>query len=122
MRTRSRIDRYEPRYLVAKLRQVDVQKPWPRRSAAITGKSIDGIDLDLSGVEKSSKDATSQHQSIADSRFAPSQWETSLQSNVVSHWLGASLESALHHHWLWRARVIERSVAELCNFSPKSTQ
>ena len=30
-----------------------------------------------------------------DSRFAPSQWETSLQSNAVSHWLGANLESAL---------------------------
>ena len=30
----------------------------------------------------------------ADSRFAPSQWETSLQSNAVSHWLGANLESA----------------------------
>ena len=24
----------------------------------------------------------------ADSRFAPSQWEPPLQSNVVSHWLG----------------------------------
>ena len=31
-----------------------------------------------------------------DSRFAPSQWETSLQSNVVSHWLGTNLESALY--------------------------
>ena len=31
----------------------------------------------------------------ADSRFAPSQWETSLQSNAVSNWLGANLESAL---------------------------
>ena len=31
----------------------------------------------------------------ADSRFAPSQWETSLQSNAVSHWLGANLESAM---------------------------
>ena len=31
----------------------------------------------------------------ADSRFEPSQWETSLQSNAVSHWLGANLESAL---------------------------
>ena len=31
----------------------------------------------------------------ADSRFAPIQWETSLQSNGVSHWLGANLESAL---------------------------
>ena len=38
----------------------------------------------------------------ADSRLAPSQWETSLQSNDVSHWLGAILESALitcnHYH------------------------
>ena len=32
----------------------------------------------------------------ADFRLAPSQWETSLQSKVVSHWLGANLESALH--------------------------
>ena len=32
----------------------------------------------------------------ADSRFAPSQWETSLQSKAVSPWLGANLESALN--------------------------
>ena len=31
----------------------------------------------------------------ADTRLAPSQWETSLQSNAVSDWLGANLESAL---------------------------
>ena len=30
-----------------------------------------------------------------DSRFAPSQWDTSIQSNAVSHWLGANLESTL---------------------------
>ena len=30
----------------------------------------------------------------ADSRFAPSQWETALPYNDVSHWLGSSLESA----------------------------
>ena len=30
----------------------------------------------------------------ADSRFAPSQWETPLLCNDVSHWLGTSLESA----------------------------
>ena len=29
-----------------------------------------------------------------DSRLVPCQWETSLQSNTVSHWLGANLESA----------------------------
>ena len=28
-------------------------------------------------------------------KLAPSQWETSLQSNAVSHWLGTNLESAL---------------------------
>ena len=33
----------------------------------------------------------------ADSRFAPSQCETSLQSNAISHWLGANLESAMMH-------------------------
>ena len=31
----------------------------------------------------------------ADSRLASSQWGPSLQSNAVSHWLGANLESAL---------------------------
>ena len=31
--------------------------------------------------------------------FAPSQWETLLQSKAVSHWLGANLESALN--WVW---------------------
>ena len=33
----------------------------------------------------------------ADSRLAASQWETSLQSNTVSHWLGANLESGLQN-------------------------
>ena len=31
----------------------------------------------------------------AGSRLCAGQWETSLQSNAVSHWLGANLESAL---------------------------
>ena len=31
----------------------------------------------------------------ADSRFASSQWEMSLQSNAISHWLGTNLESDL---------------------------
>ena len=34
----------------------------------------------------------------ADSRFAPSQWDTALLCNDVSHLLGASLESALTYH------------------------
>ena len=32
----------------------------------------------------------------ADSRFAPSQWEMALFCNDASHWLAASLESALY--------------------------
>ena len=32
---------------------------------------------------------------MADFRFAPNQWETVLFCNDVSHWMGASLESAL---------------------------
>ena len=34
----------------------------------------------------------------ADSRFAPSQWETPLLCNDVSHWLGTNLESTLVTH------------------------
>ena len=37
----------------------------------------------------------------ADSRFAPSQWETALLCNDVSHWLGASpvLQYRVDHPW-----------------------
>ena len=33
-----------------------------------------------------------------DFRFVSSQWETALLSNAISHWLGASLESALQYY------------------------
>ena len=36
------------------------------------------------------------------SRFTPSQWETSLQSNAISHWLGANLESGASNHFSCR--------------------
>ena len=36
------------------------------------------------------------HIDKADLRFAPNQWETALLCNNFSHWLGASLESALY--------------------------
>ena len=32
-----------------------------------------------------------------DSMLAPNQWETSLQSNTISHWLGSNLESTLQY-------------------------
>ena len=37
-----------------------------------------------------------RYYSRADSRVAPSQWETLLQSNAVSSWLRANLESTLY--------------------------
>ena len=38
-----------------------------------------------------------RHHSRDQSRYVPSQWETSLQCNDLSHWLGAYLESSLIH-------------------------
>ena len=50
--------------------------------------------------------------SWADSRFAPSQWETSLQSNAVSHRLGANLESVLLSVFTAREHALNfRSIA-----------
>ena len=53
----------------------------------------------------------------ADSRFAPTQWETSLQSNAVYHWLGANLESALYIYicsQLYQNITISILCADLC--------
>ena len=56
-----------------------------------------------------------RHYYRADSRFVPSQWETSLQSNAVYHWLGANLESAVllydderegYNHGSWHNNVV----------------
>ena len=43
-----------------------------------------------------------------DSRFAPSQWETALLCNGVSHWLGASLESVLY--WVLVMNYIDKRI------------
>ena len=34
----------------------------------------------------------------ADSRFVPSQWETALICNDISHWLGTHIESVMYHY------------------------
>ena len=47
------------------------------------------------------KDSHISYPRRVDSQFAPSQWETSLQSNAVCHWLGANWESALPTDKLW---------------------
>ena len=46
----------------------------------------------------------------ADSRFAPSQWETSLLCNDVSHWPGASLESVLDIVYCYAAIQEQRRI------------
>ena len=58
----------------------------------------------------------------AHSRFAPNQWETSLQSNAVSHWLDTNLESALYFVWLsWLLRTAESSLdTARCNHHTSS--
>ena len=56
-------------------------------------------DFDKQLRQAQSKHYQQQHSHIhtrADSRLVPSLWETSLQSNTVSQWLGTNLESALH--------------------------
>ena len=43
----------------------------------------------------------------ADSTIVPSQWETSLQSNAVCHWLGTNLESALRYTEVVQIQYLE---------------
>ena len=50
----------------------------------------------------------------ADSRFARSQWETALLCNDVSHWLGASLESALYSSLSCLTRLLPNFSPVLC--------
>ena len=57
----------------------------------------------------------------ADSRLAPSQWETSLHSDAISQMLGANLESALSTYAqgivdisFYHKLVIERQIADVC--------
>ena len=45
------------------------------------------LGLKLNHVSKRGHRCQTYAKSRADSRFAPNQWETSLQSNAISHWL-----------------------------------
>ena len=73
---------------------------WPHESE-VTLKDMGKIDSNHNKIQTSvcnSWDAQGGPGGFkyrADSRFVPSQWETSLLCNDVSHWLGASLGSAL---------------------------
>ena len=55
-------------------------------------KELSGECADLLS---SSNTNTKYHR--AASRLAASKWGTSLQSNAISHWLGANLESTMYH-------------------------
>ena len=63
---------------------------WDRKTFCLGCKLVEDV-LPVPG-------AIGRFQYRADSRFALSQWETSLQSNAVSHWLCANLKSALALH------------------------
>ena len=54
----------------------------------------------------------------ADFRLAPSQWETSLQSNAVSNWLVANLESVLHYQFLASHVIHPDSKVREANMGP----
>ena len=57
--------------------------------------SITGWEVMVISTDKRMQLHLSNSSFRADSMFAPSQWETALLSNDVSHWLGTNLESAL---------------------------
>ena len=46
------------------------------------------------------------------SMFAPSQWETALLCNNVSHWLGTSLESALVFNGIFLENEVNTMAAD----------
>ena len=68
----------------------------------------------------------------ADSRFVPSQWETALLCNAVSHWLGTNLSlggcNPVFASWLgkqsWRisAHEIHQSITRNCKQEQKETK
>ena len=50
---------------------------------------------------------------MADSRFVPRQWETALHCNDFSHWLAASLESALYQ---WSYALLNHHCWKIANY------
>ena len=67
-------------------------------SGLLRGRPSQGQRFLLSYVARTTAGCAKKHLACfrADSRFAPSQWETALLCIAVSHWLGANLSSALY--------------------------
>ena len=80
--------------------QITGNRPPTAKDSDFVAKTVDKY-RHFFCLAKSAKSQTEKRNSAFiinrdESRFALSQCETSLQSNGVSHWLGANLESALH--------------------------
>ena len=56
----------------------------------------------------------------ADSKLAPSQWETTLLCNDITYWLGARLESALYKRWNVNLWVCISCLYFICLFAVSS--
>ena len=83
-----------------------LNRMWPIPAGNIGVIPVTGAEGHANGECKYIQKSNRVH-----SRLAPSQWETALQSNAVSHWLSASLESALYPI----VRQIRGLFAEPCN-------
>ena len=80
-----------------KLLRVTIQLLHIKYTAAIEGHLYIKIIIKDSGYKGNmvSQPSHSYDKNRAASRFAPSQWETALLCNDVSHLLGTNLESAM---------------------------
>ena len=68
---------------------------WARRTIMSVWFPVAGSQFTPEGLPPAEIWDHSGQCNKADSRFAPSRWETAFLCNNVSHWLGASLESSL---------------------------
>ena len=66
-----------------------------------------------------------QYQIMADSMLAPNQWETSLQCNAVSHWLGAGRPDNQNQcgqlTWTWVIIGSGNGLVDVCHWANTST-
>ena len=83
-------------FIIFNLKNASEIVVWQNGGHFVRGKWVNGCN---NGISKLRNCMTPVKPHRADFRFAPSQWETSLQSNAVSHWLGANLESPLPRIW-----------------------
>ena len=86
-----------PRADTASMCSCPITAHWPVETGLIQRPAGSTAAVNPSHEPKTNSTSYSPYR--ADSRFAPSQWETALLCNDVSHWLITSLESALPYLW-----------------------